>query len=103
MNEAVFLKGWRQLPPQLYPHGTAVMNTVQQVTGSIATAVSISILSTGMEHYLQTSAAPKQPNELANAMTMGSQHVFWLAAIVAVSVLSFHCSSGVSSWVRLQG
>lgn len=41
--------GLNQLPPVLYPHGTAVMNTLQQVVGAIGTAVAISILSSGME------------------------------------------------------
>ncbi|RCW43457.1 DHA2 family efflux MFS transporter permease subunit [Paenibacillus prosopidis] len=76
--------GLNQLPPQLYPHGTAVMNTVQQVTGAIGTAVAITILSRGMEHYLQSSEGQTQPIELANAMTLGSQHVFWFTTIVAV-------------------
>lgn len=76
--------GLNQLPPELYPHGTAAMNTVQQVTGAIATAVSISILSNGMNRYLQNSAAPTQPNEMANAMALGSQHVFWFGTFVAV-------------------
>lgn len=76
--------GLNQLPPQLYPHGTAVMNTVQQVIGAISTAVSISILSSGSERYLQTSAAPTEPGEIANAMTLGSQHVFWFGTIVAL-------------------
>ena len=40
--------GLNQLPPELYPHGTAVMNTLQQVGGAIGTAVAISILTGGM-------------------------------------------------------
>lgn len=82
--------GLNQLPPQLYPHGTAVMNTVQQVTGAIGTAVAISILSSGMEHYLQTSEG-QTSIQLENAMTLGSQHVFWFTTIVAVIglVISF--------------
>lgn len=31
--------GLNQLPPELYPHGTAIMNTLQQVAGAIGTAV----------------------------------------------------------------
>ncbi|MBP1176420.1 hypothetical protein JOE49_003672 [Paenibacillus sp. PvR133] len=87
--------GLNQLPSKLYPHGTAVMNTVQQVIGAVATAVSISILSSGMDHYLhtsaETSAVSNQMAELANAMTVGSEHVFWFAMIVAVIglVISF--------------
>ncbi|QHW34832.1 multidrug efflux MFS transporter (plasmid) [Paenibacillus rhizovicinus] len=76
--------GLNQLPPHLYAHGTAVMNTVQQVTGAIATAVSISILSSGTERYLRHSTAPSQPAEIANAMATGSEHVFWFTLIVAV-------------------
>lgn len=40
--------GLNQLPPALYPHGSAIMNTVQQVAGAIGTAVAISIMSVGM-------------------------------------------------------
>lgn len=76
--------GLNQLPPQLYPHGTAVMNTVQQVTGAIGTAVAISILSRGMDQYLGTSDAQTQPIQLANAVALGSQHVFWFPTSVAV-------------------
>lgn len=71
--------GLNQLPPELYPHGTAVMNTLQQVAGAIGTAVAITILTGGMESYMHGSAAPTAPSELANAMTAGSQHVFLFA------------------------
>lgn len=76
--------GLNQLPPDLYPHGTAVMNTLQQVAGAIGTAVAISILTKGMESYLHKSASPNAPVELANAMTFGSQNVFFFAMVVTV-------------------
>jgi len=76
--------GLNQLPPELYPHGTAVMNTLQQVAGAIGTAVAVSILTTGMERYLGRSAAPGEVAEVANAMTFGSQHVFLFAMIVTL-------------------
>ena len=76
--------GLNQLPPELYPHGTAVMNTLQQVIGAIGTAVAISILTGGMENYLHGSSAPSQPAELANAMTSGSQDVFLFTMIIAL-------------------
>jgi MFS transporter, DHA2 family, lincomycin resistance protein len=76
--------GLNQLPPELYPHGTAVMNTLQQVIGAIGTAVAISILTGGMENYLRGSSAPSKPAELANAMTSGSQDVFLFAMIIAL-------------------
>nr|WP_238546067.1 MDR family MFS transporter [Tumebacillus flagellatus] len=76
--------GLNQLPPELYPHGTAVMNTLQQVAGAIGTAVAISILTSGTESYLRSSSAPTDPAELANAITQGSQHVFWFALIITL-------------------
>jgi len=76
--------GLNQLPPELYPHGTAVMNTLQQVAGAIGTAVAIIILTSGMENYLHNSPAPSKQIEMANAMTLGSQHVFLFAMIVTL-------------------
>ncbi|WP_372814155.1 DHA2 family efflux MFS transporter permease subunit [Paenibacillus sp.] len=76
--------GLNQLPPELYPHGTAVMNTLQQVAGAIGTAIAISILMSGMENYLRDSPAPTELTEMANAMTLGSQNVFLFAMIVTL-------------------
>jgi DHA2 family lincomycin resistance protein-like MFS transporter len=76
--------GLNQLPPELYPHGTAVMNTLQQVAGAIGTAVAVSLLTGGMETYLHDSPAPEQPAELANAMTFGSHNVFLFAMIITL-------------------
>lgn len=76
--------GLNQLPPELYPHGTAVMNTLQQVGGAIGTAVAISILTGGMEKYLHGSFAPTMQTEIANAMTAGAQNVFLFTMIIAL-------------------
>ncbi|OUS75974.1 MFS transporter [Paenibacillus sp. MY03] len=76
--------GLNQLPPELYPHGTAVMNTLQQVAGAIGTAVAISLLSGGSEKYLHNSASPTLPTELANAMMQGAQHVFTFTFVVTL-------------------
>ncbi|MDQ6598907.1 DHA2 family efflux MFS transporter permease subunit [Bacillus salipaludis] len=76
--------GLNQLPPELYPHGTAVMNTLQQVAGAIGTTIAIIILTSGMEKYKHVSSAPTQPTEMANAMTFGSQNVFLFAMIVTL-------------------
>ncbi len=76
--------GLNQLPTELYPHGTAVMNTLQQVAGAIGTTVAIIILTSGMEQYMHKSAAPTKPSEIANAMTLGSQNVFLFAMIVTL-------------------
>jgi DHA2 family lincomycin resistance protein-like MFS transporter len=86
--------GLNQLPPELYPHGTAVMNTLQQVAGAIGTAIAISLLSGGMEKYLHDSSGPTLPEEIANAMMSGSQHVFIFTFIVTL------VSLGIALFIR---
>lgn len=73
-----------QLPSELYPHGSAVLNTLMQVIGAIGTAVAISILSGGMKKYLDTSSTPTMPDEISNAITAGAQNVFGAVMIIAV-------------------
>jgi len=91
--------GLNQLPPALYPHGTAVMNTLQQVMGAIGTAVAISILMNGMEKYLHGSSDPTKVTEIAKAITAGSQNVFLVAMFVALLgiVLAFFIRRAVAS------
>lgn len=76
--------GLNQLPPELYPHGTSIMNTLQQVGGAIGTAVAISILTGGMEKYLDGSSDSTKLTEIANAMKAGSQNVFLFTMIIAL-------------------
>jgi DHA2 family lincomycin resistance protein-like MFS transporter len=83
--------GLNQLPPELYPDGTAIMNTLQQVAGAIGTAIGISILSSGSRSFLETVSDQKDPLNQVLAFTNGVQHAFIFAIIVAVIglVISF--------------
>ncbi|KAF9116221.1 hypothetical protein BGX30_005996 [Mortierella sp. GBA39] len=45
--------GLNQLPREYYPDGTAIMNTLQQVAGAIGTALAVSVMSAGQEHYTE--------------------------------------------------
>ncbi|QNR20744.1 multidrug efflux MFS transporter [Exiguobacterium sp. Helios] len=76
--------GLNQLPPELYAHGTAIMNTLQQVIGAVGTAVAVSILTGGMDNYLHSSSEPTHPVEIANAMVSGLHNVFIFATVVAL-------------------
>ena len=88
-----------QLPPELYPHGTAVINTVPQVSGAIGIAVAVSILTGGMDKYLHSFSVPARQVEMANAMSAGSQNVFLYMMILAVIglVTAFFIRRGVVS------
>lgn len=74
--------GLNQLPRELYPDGTAIMNTLQQVAGAIGTAVAISIMSSGLESFTpEDQANPLNP---LLAFTAGVQDAFIFAIIMAI-------------------
>ncbi|MFB5265828.1 DHA2 family efflux MFS transporter permease subunit [Paenibacillus enshidis] len=76
--------GLNQLPPAYYPHGTAIMNTLQQVAGAIGTAVAVSILSAGQTNYLRSVANPESAESKLAAFTAGVQNAFTFALILAL-------------------
>ncbi|MFE4713576.1 MULTISPECIES: DHA2 family efflux MFS transporter permease subunit [unclassified Paenibacillus] len=45
--------GMNQLPAEFYPHGTAIMSTLQQVAGAIGSALAMTMLATGQVNYLR--------------------------------------------------
>ncbi|WP_025785307.1 MDR family MFS transporter [Sporosarcina sp. D27] len=83
--------GLNQLPKRLYPHGTAVMSTLQPVAGAIGVSVFISIMNARQLHVLQKSATPTDPATINLALVSGVELVYFIAfamSIIAV-VLSF--------------
>lgn len=76
--------GLNQLPPEFYPHGTAIMNTLQQVSGAIGTAVAVSILSAGQTRFLSSVTDPESPENQLAGFTSGVQNAFIFALVLAV-------------------
>ncbi len=76
--------GLNQLPRELYPDGTAIMNTLQQVAGAIGTAVAVSIMTAGMSSFMKDVADPTDPANAPLAMTAGIQNAFMFAMVVAI-------------------
>ncbi|SFG49430.1 MDR family MFS transporter [Sporolactobacillus nakayamae] len=76
--------GLNQLPKRMYPHGTAIMNTLQQVAGGIGTALFIGIMVSGQQAYLSQSANPKAPSQMLQALVAGMNHAFIVALAVGV-------------------
>src|SRR5690625_7241669 len=60
--------GLNQLPKALYPHGSAVMTTLQPVAGAIGVAVFISIMSARQLQFLNTSSNPENPEAIDQGM-----------------------------------
>jgi DHA2 family lincomycin resistance protein-like MFS transporter len=76
--------GLNQLPPEYYPHGTAIMNTLQQVSGAIGTAVAVSILAAGQSSYLKGVANPDSPEQKLAGFTSGVQNAFMFAMVLCL-------------------
>nr|WP_040982177.1 MDR family MFS transporter [Oceanobacillus jeddahense] len=73
-----------QLPKQLYPHGTAIVTTLQPVAGAIGVSIFVSIMSARQENILNQSATPTDPTSINEAMIGGMELVYFIAFIMAV-------------------
>lgn len=83
--------GLNQLPKHLYPHGTAVMTTLEPVAGAIGVAVFVSIMNARQLQFLQNSGKPQDPDTINQAMVAGVELVYFISfsiSIIAV-ILSF--------------
>lgn len=76
--------GLNQLPKALYPHGTAVMTTLQPVAGAIGVSVFISIMNARQLHFLKNTSNPQNPTTINQAMVAGVELVYFIAFIIAV-------------------
>ncbi|AQY49622.1 putative multidrug resistance protein [Listeria weihenstephanensis FSL R9-0317] len=75
--------GLNQLPPKMYPDGTAVMNTLQQVSGAIGTAVAITIMSAGQKSYMAAVTNPG-PQDVAASLVEGARSAFTFGLVMAI-------------------
>ncbi|ARK23403.1 MFS transporter [Sporosarcina sp. P37] len=83
--------GLNQLPKRLYPHGTAVMSTLQPVAGAIGVSVFISVMNARQLHFLEKSAAPGDPLTADLALVAGVELVYFIAFAMSLAavILSF--------------
>lgn len=92
----IMTNGLNQLPTRLNPHGTAINNTAQQVSGSIGTAVLVTIMNTVTKseaESLMTSMNPTSLTESATAaiaqqaLLTGIQYSFYVTFVINLIVL----------------
>lgn len=76
--------GLNQLPKQMYPHGTAIMTTLQPVAGAIGVSVFVSIMSARQKSILNNAAAPTDPATINEAMVSGVELVYFIAFAMAI-------------------
>ncbi|WP_017754459.1 DHA2 family efflux MFS transporter permease subunit [Calidifontibacillus oryziterrae] len=99
----VSTNGLNQLPRRFYPHGTAMNNTLNQVSGAIGTAMLVTVMSTKSEKVAaeltanamsdvagqQTAASIAEMKQqiTATAMLEGTNYSFFVAAFIALVAL----------------
>jgi DHA2 family lincomycin resistance protein-like MFS transporter len=84
VTTAVQTNGLNQLPREYYPHGTAIMATLQQLGGGLGTAVFISIFLVHQEAYVKNVLNSNEFLQQSAAVTSGFQHAFAFAVILLV-------------------
>ena len=87
--------GLNQLPRELYADGTALLNTLQQVSGAVGTAVAITIMSTSQTAYLNNLTDKTSPTAISESLTAGVQTAFLFGLTLAIIgfVMSFFIKS----------
>ena len=76
--------GLNALPANLYPDGTALINTLLQVSGSIGTALAITIMSASQNSFLKGVSNPSDPAMESISLTAGVQTAFILGIVLAI-------------------
>ena len=88
VNMPVTTNGLNQLPARFYPHGTAMNNTMSQVSGAIGTALLVTVMTTRAKtHATELIAAAKSavPNpavKITEAMQLKMQHDIQMKAML---------------------
>lgn len=89
----VMTNGLNQLPPAMNPHGTAMNNTLQQVSGAVGSAFLVTLMQnrTNAEAERLTESAAGDPSAMANianeAMLNGINFSFTVSVFIAIVAL----------------
>lgn len=83
--------GLNQLPRHLYPHGTAIMTTLQPVAGAIGVSSFISIMNARQNSVLSKATAPDDPAVISEAMVSGVELVYLVAFGFAILAFIVSC------------
>lgn len=85
----VMTNGLNTLPMKAYPHGTAINNTLQQVSGAIGSAFLITLMNTRTESAAaDLMASGTAPESIANmAMLDGINFSFFISTFIALTAL----------------
>lgn len=86
----VMTSALNQLPPQWYAHGSAMANTLQQISASIGTAILVTLVAMGTKSFVPTASVSPEIIERQAQVTgfewafMGSTIMAFIALILAM-------------------
>ncbi|MBT2757398.1 multidrug efflux MFS transporter [Mesobacillus foraminis] len=92
----IMTNGLNQLPTRLNPHGTAINNTAQQVSGSIGTAILVTIMNSVTKSEAESLMSGVDPTTMTEASTAaltqqallsGIQYSFYVTFAINIIVL----------------
>lgn len=80
-----------QLTPELYPHGTAITNTLQQIGGAFGTSLFIAIMTAEQRNFLNTAGNKTSAANQALATAAGVRGALTIAVIILIiaTILAF--------------
>ncbi|RXT08187.1 DHA2 family efflux MFS transporter permease subunit [Ammoniphilus sp. CFH 90114] len=103
----VMTNALNELPRGLYPHGTAIISTLQQVAGAVGTALLVTVMTNGSRRFLENlgaSSGTPDPAQQVLALTAGMKSAFLLAfALVVIAwIASFFLKRAVPPDMELK-
>lgn len=82
----VMTNALNELPPPLYPHGTAIISTLQQVAGAVGTALLVSVMTNSSSRFMENTVMKDDSTLPILAMIAGMKSAFLLAfGLVAIA------------------
>lgn len=78
----IFTLGMGALPSNLYPHGSSILGTLQQVAAALGTALVVTVMSARSSQLVADGAAA------ASAQLSGMKLAFVVAAVIAVATIA---------------
>jgi DHA2 family lincomycin resistance protein-like MFS transporter len=76
-----------QLPKEYYPHGVAIITTLQQIAAAIGSSLFTGVMSAGQINYLSNVSDPDSAFQQVAGMVVGFKHSVLVAFIIVLIAL----------------
>ena len=73
-----------QLPKEYYPHGVAILTTLQQIAAAIGSSLFTGVMSAGQTNYLNKVSDPDSAFQQVAGMVVGFKYSVLVALIIVI-------------------